>query len=77
MRKSEKIVQMHKRRKNLRNFSSYSSAIKNLEQTQGTWRQAPTAARHEAQLERFRIELKVKKLREKCVRAWLIDVQMR
>jgi len=41
-------------------FGFYSSAIKNLEQTQATWRQAPTAARHEAQLERLKSELKVK-----------------
>jgi hypothetical protein len=44
----------------------YSSAIKNLEQTQGTWRQAPTAARHEAQLERLKTELKVKRKENKC-----------
>ncbi|CAM4739569.1 unnamed protein product [Rotaria magnacalcarata] len=37
-----------------------NSAIKNLEQTQGTWRQTPIAARHEAQLERLKAELKVK-----------------
>ena len=43
-------------------FLSYSSAIKNLEQTQGTWRQTPTAARHEAQLERLKTELKVKRI---------------
>jgi hypothetical protein len=42
-------------------FFFYCSAIKNLEQTQGTWRQAPTAARHEAQLERLKSELKVRK----------------
>jgi hypothetical protein len=48
-----------KKKKTL-DFFFYSSAIKNLEQTQGTWRQAPTAARHEAQLERLKSELKVK-----------------
>lgn len=43
----------------------YFSAIKNLEQTQGTWRQTPIAARHEAQLERLKAELKVKKKKKK------------
>lgn len=43
------------------NFLKYSSAIKSLEQTQGTWRQTPTAARHEAQFERLKAELKVRK----------------
>ncbi|CAF4955766.1 unnamed protein product [Rotaria sp. Silwood1] len=38
-----------------------NSAIKNLEQTQGTWRQTSMAARHEAQLERLKAELKVRK----------------
>ncbi|CAF4352892.1 unnamed protein product, partial [Rotaria sp. Silwood2] len=38
-----------------------NSAIKNLEQTQGTWRQTPMASRHEAQLERLKAELKVRK----------------
>jgi hypothetical protein len=47
------------------NFFFYSSAIKNLEQTQGTWRQTPNAARHEAQLERLKSELKVKKKKKK------------
>jgi hypothetical protein len=48
-----------------KNFCFYSSAIKNLEQTQGTWRQAPTAARHEAQLERLKAELKVREREQK------------
>ncbi|CAF0731056.1 unnamed protein product [Rotaria sordida] len=38
-----------------------NSAIKNLEQTQGTWRQTSMATRHEAQLERLKAELKVRK----------------
>ncbi|CAF0803432.1 unnamed protein product [Adineta steineri] len=53
------IAKKPQRRNNI--IRELNSAIKNLEQTQGTWRQAPTAARHEAQLERLKSELKVKK----------------
>jgi hypothetical protein len=53
----------------IENFLLYSSAIKNLEQTQGTWRQTPNAARHEAQLERFKAELKVRKKEIRLVAA--------
>ncbi|CAF0747485.1 unnamed protein product [Adineta ricciae] len=50
------IAKKPQRRNNI--IRELNSAIKNLEQTQGTWRQAPTAARHEAQLERLKSELK-------------------
>jgi hypothetical protein len=61
--------------KKRKHFFFYSSAIKNLEQTQGTWRQAPTATRHEAQLERLKAELKVKIKNDKC--QGLFDIHKR
>ncbi|UJR33767.1 hypothetical protein I4U23_021194 [Adineta vaga] len=57
------IAKKPQRRNNI--IRELNSAIKNLEQTQGTWRQAPTAARHEAQLERLKSELKVRKRSKK------------